>query len=444
MFHALRRPTLAITTSLILAVASMFAACGGGGSSAGGTVQLTFWSFNQQITEQADAFNKTHPNIHVTAIKEPSGFGQYYPKVLSAIKAGNAPDVALIEYQYVPTFVSRGALVDLSQYGANDVKSQFDPFAWNQETINGAFYGYPQDTGPEGLFYNTDTFKKAGITTAPATWDEYAADAAKIHALGANYYITAFSATNTGWFQALMWQAGALWFSTSGQSWVVNVNSAKAQQVANFWDMLIKQGLVDTTTADGDFQAGWNNALDHGTVASWISAVWGQGVVKGSAKDTAGKWAVAEMPQWTAGNHDSAFWGGSGISVIAGSKHPKEAAAFAQWYLTNSDSLKIGVNEIGWYPSNLQARQLAVTTPDPFFAGAEANGQIVDKVFANVNIPTGWQFPPNLDAVTNFQGNDFNTAVTNHLSLSTALPNIQSQIITDLQSNGITATAAGS
>ena len=436
-----KRPAL-FALMLITGLATTLAACGNNASSStGGVVNLTFWSFNQQITEQADAFNQTHPNIHVTGLKQPSGFGQYYPKVLAAIKAGNAPDVALIEYQYVPTFVSRGALVDLNQYGANDVKSQFDPFAWSLETLNGSFYGYPQDTGPEGLFYNAAVFKKANIASPPATWDEYAADAAKIHALGKNYYITAFSATNTGWYQALMWQAGAIWFTTSGNNWVVNVNSAKAQQVAAFWDGLINKGLVDTASSDGDFQAGWNNALDKGTIASWISAVWGQGVVKGSAADTKGQWAVAEMPQWTAGNHDSAFWGGSGISVISGTKHPKEAAEFAQWYLTDSASLKIGVSEIGWYPSNLQARQSALTTPDPFFAGSTSGGQIVDQTFSQVTIPAGWEFPPDLDAVTNFQGNDFNTSITNHLSLVSALPNIQSQVITDLTSLGISATA---
>lgn len=445
MQHLTRRgfPAFALTGALLLSF--LLAACGGGGgSSSQGVVNLTFWSFNQQITEQAAAFNATHPNIHVTALKEPSGFGQYYPKVLAAIKAGNAPDVALIEYQYVPTFVSRGALVDLSQYGANDVKSQFDPFAWSQETFGSAVYGYPQDTGPEGLFYNAKVFQQAGITTPPATWADYAADAVKIHALGPNYYISAFSATNTGWFQALMWQAGAIWFSTSGNSWVVNINSAASQQVANFWDGLITQGLVDTATADGDFQAGWNNALDHGTIASWVSAVWGQGVITGSAADTSGQWAVAPMPQWTAGQNASAFWGGSGISVIAGTKHPKEAAEFAQWYLTNSASLKIGVTQIGWYPSNLAARATAVTAAVPFYAGTTPGGQVVDQIFTQVTIPSGWKFPPDLDAVTNFQGNDFNTAITNHLSLASALPNIQSQVLTDLQSQGITATAPGS
>lgn len=443
-----QRKQVSIFVAILIGAVTFLSACGSSGSAGSGVVNLTFWSFNQQITEQAAAFNSTHPNIHVTALKEPSGFGQYYPKVLTAIKAGNAPDVALIEYQYVPTFLSKGALVDLAPLGANNVKSQFDPAPWALETYGNSFYGYPQDTGPEGLFYNTAVFAQAGITSPPATWADYAADAAKIHALGPNYYITAFSATNTGWYQALAWQAGALWFTQSNNKWVVNVNSTQSQQVANFWNDLITKGLVDTATSDGDFQSGWTAALNNQdptktTIASWPSAVWGQGVVKPDSPAFTGKWAVTYLPQWTAGNKDSGFWGGSGISVITGTKHPKEANEFAQWYLTDPASLKIGVNEIGWYASNLQARMGVLTTPDPFFAGATSGGQVVDQSFATDNIIPGWLFPPDLDAVTNFQGNDFNTQITNHLPLAGALCNIQNQIVSDLTSEGISATQTG-
>lgn len=426
-----------LAMAAIIGMTLILTACGGG-SSSGGVVNLTFWSFNQQITEQADAFNKTHPNIHVTALKQASGFGQYYPKVLAGVKAGNAPDVALIEYQYVPEFVSKGALVDLTQYGANDVKSQFEPAAWNTEVLNGGFYGYPQDVGPEGLFYNKKVFTQAGITTPPATWDEFAADAVKIHALGPNYYITAFSPTNTGWFQALMWQAGAIWFTTQGDSWIVNIDSAKSHQVAKYWDDLIKKGLVDTASTDGDFQAGWATALNSGTISAWPSAVWGQGVIPGNAADQKGNWAVSELPQWTAGAHDSAYWGGSGVSVIAGTKHPKEANEFAQWYLTNEDSLKIGVSEIGWFPSNSKALQGASTTANDYYGG-----QVINQIFvtAGKNINADWKFPPNLDTVTSIQGNAFNAALSSGQTLESQLAFIQAAIIQDLQGLGINAKA---
>lgn len=412
------------------------AACGGPSAQGSGTVELTFWSFNPPIQKQVDLFNQTHPNIHVTYRTEPSGFGQYYPKVLASVRAGNAPDVALIEYQYIPTMVANSALVDISKYGANDAKSQFDPAAWALAGQGGAQYGYPQDTGPMGLFYNKATFEKAGISQPPATWDEFAQDAVKIHALGPNYYITSFPPQSTGWFQGLMWQAGAQWFSidSAKQAWKVGINGAASKQVASFWQQLIDKGLVSTVA---DFSNDWAAGLNNGTIASWVSAVWGQGVIPGDAKDMAGKWSVSTIPQWTAGANATAMWGGSAISVISGTKHPKEANEFAQWYLTNADSLKIGVTDIGWYPSNLQARSTAVNSQVAYYGN-----QVVDQVFTNEAIQSGWLFPPDLTAVTNLQGNDFSQAIANHVPLTTALDNLQSQILSDLQGNGISAESA--
>jgi len=426
-----RRSTLfAVTASTLALLLTVLAGCGSEGSTSSGPVELTFWGFNQQIAQQADLFNASHPKIHVTAIKQDSGPNQYYPKVLTAVKAGNGPDVALVEYQYIPTLVSNNALVDLTKYGANDAKSQFQDSAWSQVSQGSAIYGYPQDTGPMALFYNAATFAKAGITKAPATWDEFAADAVKIHALGPDYYIVSFPPQSTGWNQALYWQAGAIWFAIQGNAWKVTVNSDASKKVAQYWQDLIDKKLVATVA---DFSNEWNAGLDSGKIASWPSAVWGQGVIKGNAKNGAGKWAVAPLPQWTAGSNITAPWGGSAISVIGGSKHPKEAEEFVRWYLTDQASLKIGVKDIGWYPSNKSALTFPeVTSPDAYFSN-----QVVDTVFISSSLNPGWTWPPNLTAVNQFMGDDFNGAITNHTPLTAALDKLQSQVIQDLQTNGI-------
>jgi multiple sugar transport system substrate-binding protein len=344
--------------------------------------------------------------------------------------------MALIEYQYVPTMVANNALVDISKYGANDVKSQFDSAAWGLDSAQGGQYGVPQDTGPIGLFYNQKIYSQAGISSPPTTWDEFAADAVKIHALGPTYYIATFPPNSTGWFQALEWQAGAQWFSidSAKQAWKVGITGDASMKVANFWQGLLDKGLVSTT---GDFSGDWATGLNSGHIASWISAVWGQGVIPGDAKDQANNWQAATLPQWTAGNKDTAMWGGSGISVLNGTKHPKEATEFVEWYLTNADSLKIGVDTIGWYPANLTARATATTAKNAYY-----NNQVVDQVFVNENVVTSWLFPPDLTSVTNLEGNDFSTALANHQTLAAALTILQGQVLADMQGNGINAEAA--
>jgi ABC-type glycerol-3-phosphate transport system substrate-binding protein len=75
-----RIPPAALFAALIAILAATLSPCGGSSSVASGPVNLTFWGFNQQIADQAKIFNDTHPNIHVTGIKQDSGPNQYHPK----------------------------------------------------------------------------------------------------------------------------------------------------------------------------------------------------------------------------------------------------------------------------------------------------------------------------------------------------------------------------
>ena len=69
----------------------------------------------------------------------------------------------------------------------------------------------------------------------------------------------------------------------------------------------------------------WNKALNTGTQIAWVSAVWAPGVLTTAAPDTKGKWAMAPLPQWTAGENNTGSWGGSSTGVTTDSKHKAAA-----------------------------------------------------------------------------------------------------------------------
>jgi len=71
--------------------------------------------------------------------------------------------------------------------------------------------------------------------------------------------------------------------------------------------------------------------LDKGIDASWLSSAWGPSYFAPDAKSSLGDWRAAALPQWTAGANVAANWGGSTYPVFTQSKHPKEAAEFAEW-----------------------------------------------------------------------------------------------------------------
>lgn len=426
----MRRP-VSVIVLMLLGLSMFLAACGSGAATSSGPVQLVYWNFSPELQANADLFNKTHTNIKVTSLRQASN-APYYAKLDAAIKAGNAPDIALLEYQYVPQFIAAKGLVDLTPYGANSVKDQFVDWTWAQVSYNGKAYGIPQDTGPTALYYRKDLFTAAGYPNGPATWDEYADAAAKIHAADPTHYIATFGPKTSGLYVSYMWQRGAHLFKANADgSWTVSVNSSEAKQVAQFWNTLVNKGLVLTI---GDFDGAWNKGLNDGTIASWASAVWGQNVISGNAKDTTGKWAVAQLPQWTKGEQAAGNWGGSATVVTKSSKHPKEAAEFAMWLNTNAESIKTEVNGVGLYPAAKAGAQI----PEVLKANDFYGGQVVNNVFADAatHVDVNFQWAPNMLFFYTTQEDLMSNAVANKTSFTAVLDDLQQKEVADLQSKG--------
>ncbi len=429
---------------MALVMVAPLSACGssspssGGASSSGGVVNLTFWSWVPNLNTSVDLFNQTHPNIHVNWVSVPAGANGTYAKMFTAIKAGNAPDLGQVEYQFLPTFEATGGLLDMSQYGASSVQSQFVPWTWSQSTQGNAIYAIPQDTGPMALYYRADLFKKYGLAV-PTTWDQFATDAAKLHAADPQAYITDFPPKEAGWFIGLIWQAGGRWFRINGQSWQVGINDTNSKQVANYWQGLLDKKLVKT---DPDFSQAWYNDLQTGQVATWISAVWGANTILSNAPKTSGDWAVAPMPQWSAGQNVAGNWGGSTTVVFKNSKHPKEATEFATWLNTNTQSVTDMVNGAQLYP----ALTSALSTPASSAVQTFYGGQNIFDVFktASNNVDVSFQWGPTMSQVFTDLGDNFSNATDGKATLSSGLDALQSSTLQGMKTAGFSVTAAGS
>jgi multiple sugar transport system substrate-binding protein len=155
-----------------------------------------------------DEFNKTHPNVCVT--QEDVGAGD--PEdvaITNALKAGSgAPDVAEVEFDELPSFEITHNVVNLVPYGANNYKSDFVPWAWQEVSQGSAVYAMPGDAGPMAFYYNTVLLAKYHITP-PATWAEFATAAATLHKDDPSAYMTNFSAVDLQWVMSLMAQDNA-------------------------------------------------------------------------------------------------------------------------------------------------------------------------------------------------------------------------------------------
>jgi len=422
----------------VAAAAVPLAACSSNTSgSSDGPVTITFQSWVPNIGKAVDAFNASHKGITVKLETITAGPDGGYAKMLSAVKAGNPADVAQVGYDELATFRLNDALEDITPYVASS-KDAFTGWQWDTGVFDGKVYAVPQASGPMGQFYRKDLFDAAGLK-APATWDEYYQAAKAIHAADPNHYIAAFASNQAPWLIGLAQQGGAQWFSTSGDSWKVNIDDDATQKVAAFWQKLIDEDLVKI---EPDLSNEWYADLQQGNIYSWMSGSWAGAIIEGNAPDTSGKWAVAEMPQWTAGEHVSASWGGgSANAVLKGSKHPKQAAEFALWL--NSDPSSVStLNSIGaGWPALADTSGVASLQDDPktfaFFGG-----QNIWEVFAAADkgVDTSWKWPPLVDTLYTKLTDNMKAAVQNKTPIADAYSQTQKDMVAAMKDKGISVS----
>jgi multiple sugar transport system substrate-binding protein len=354
---------------------------------------LTFWTWVPDIAQQVAIFERQYPAIKVNVVNPGQGT-PLYTKLRTALDSGKgAPDLSQVEYQYLPTFAILNGFVDLRPYGAAANADKFVDWVWAQVTgPNGEIYAYPQDTGPMGMLYREDIFAAHGISV-PATWDDFATAARKLHAADPGAYLTNMADNEVAAWHGLMWQAGSRPYTVRGTTVGLALNDAASVKVADYWGGLVSDGVVST---DPDFTSNWYQALDTGKYATWLTGAWGPAFLAGAIKSTAGKWRAAPLPQWTAGQQVSGNWGGSTTAVIKGTSYPIAAATFAEFLNTDSRTTALFNTSQSLFPS-LKSLLSSATFSDfkaPFFGG-----QLANEVFAQISttVNVGWQWPPFLD-----------------------------------------------
>ncbi|MHC3472782.1 ABC transporter substrate-binding protein [Streptomyces sp. 7R007] len=415
--------------------ASALAACGSSDDDSkaeSGPVSLTYWTWTPGMDKVVDLWNKgpgKKDQITVTVKKQASG-DTLVTKILTAHKAKKAPDLVQAEYQALPTLVSNDALADISK-DVGDAKGRFAEGVWQQTTLGtDAVYAIPQDIGPMMFYYRADLFKKYGLKV-PTTWDEFAETARALKKKAPDKDLTTFSANDSGLFAGLAQQAGAKWWTASGDKWKVGINDAATQKVARFWGGLVKEGAIDNQPM---YTPAWNKALDTGKQIAWVSAVWAPGTLTTAAPDTKGKWEMAPLPQWSSGENVTGSWGGSSTAVTTDSAHKAAAAKFAAWLNTDGTALQALAKEGGIYPAATNAQTSgAFATPPEYFSN-QPDFYTKAAEIAKTTAPSAWG--PNVNVAYATFNDAFGAAAKNKSDFVAALDTMQQATVADLKKQG--------
>ena len=189
------------------------------------------------------------------------------------------------------------------------------------------------------LYYRTDLFKQVGIDGARRPGTSTPRPPARCTPRTTRPSTSAPSpASDPGWFAGLAQQAGAQWWAIDGESWKVGIDDDADQEGRRLLGRPGRGGRRSTTS-----RCTRRSGTPRSTTARCSAGprrVWAPGVLEGNAPTRKGKWAMAPLPQWSAGEHATGYWGGSshrGRRRSPSTSRPRRQ--FATWLNTDPEAL---------------------------------------------------------------------------------------------------------
>ncbi len=167
--------------------------------SPGTTVNLSVWGtdssnlFNEKIITKYTALR---PNVKIAYTEVPQA--NYDAAVVSALAAGNGPDVFLIGNHDLASKQALLSPVDPVQYPFANISQLFPDVVGDDFVSGGALYALPLYMDTMALLYNKDVFNQAGIPVPPVTWKDFQNDIPLLRSLGSSGQIVKAAAAIGG------------------------------------------------------------------------------------------------------------------------------------------------------------------------------------------------------------------------------------------------------
>ncbi|MET7699543.1 extracellular solute-binding protein [Streptomyces sp. NPDC005485] len=422
-----------------LALTGLLAACGGSGSgdsSSSGPVTLPFWGWANGQEAVVKAFNAGHKDIKLKYTKVTDQLTMQ-KQLTNAVKAGNAPCLVQNTAEYVTTWVSQGALADITKYVEAD-KDKFNAGAWAGAGVQGKIYGVPTSSAPAFTIYRTDLFAKYGLK-APATWDDFIAAGKVLKKHGIK--ITNYAGEDPSTLEVLAMQAGAHWYSIDGNAWKVNFQDAGTLKAAKVIQDIIDNGL-NSKLSFADYAAVQRNYDNGGTATRQISTWQMAGMVQNFTKSN-GKWALSPWPTFDgaaaktpAGTNQS-----GGLTLVTKQcKNQQQAAEAALWMSTNTGAVKTMAS-----PETGNGVMPALADSDAYVGEAISDKLLGDhyepgkKVVTDSlsTVTTDWTFGPDWTAMFTELQSGWAKVMNKEQKVTDLLAHMQEWTVKDLKSRGI-------
>ncbi|HLK01007.1 MAG TPA: extracellular solute-binding protein [Streptosporangiaceae bacterium] len=405
------------------------------GSSTGSSsapAQLTVWRMGADVPAQdtwlngvVSQFHQQFPQYKNTTVKTVwVAWGNRTTDWNTALTSGqNGPDITELGNTDTPTEATLGGLSDISSYvNAWSGKSSLVQGMLANDTQNGTVYAVPWFGGVRGVWYRTDQFQKAGISSPPATWADFVTDAQKLMKTFPGTYGFDAITHDTNAFASFIWGAGGQIATQSNGQWTADLTSPADEAAIKFYVSLYTKYHLSPSKYIGQTELGNVGATAGGANADfalgkldmYIDGPWATGNMPSNPVDKA-NWASFPIPSENGPTPAPVFAGGSDLAVFKTSKNPQAAWDLISVMDNVQNSTSFATQQEFFFPPYTTAASTSYPASNQLmtgFAKAAVNSQISPlnaKNWATADNGQYYIIPNMLKALMN--GADFQSTV---------------------------------
>jgi len=340
----------------------------------------------EQWNADIAAFQKLHPNITVKTISVGSQCDNP-PDFTARLQGGTQADVFYGYMTDLNQVLDAGQAEDITSYVSASTVPNWDSMLPGTKAAfsdSGKLYALPYSAYTMGIVLNKGLFKQAGLdpTKAPTTWQEVAADAKKIAALGngiAGYQ--EYSAGNTGgWhFTAELYSRGGQMVSGDGKSAGFD-NDLGQSVLRTLHDMRFTDNSVGTKQL-----LQWPDLLTNaaaGKVGMYIGAPDSITAIVQTFHGKFDDWAMGPMPGDN-GPAKATLGGGNGYFFKKGLT-PAQIKAGVAW--VNYEDLTVGTGQFNYVFRKSVGLPVGLPQPQIWLPGSAAQKKDDELKKANSNL----------------------------------------------------------
>lgn len=350
------------------------------------TGTINVWAMGTEgeaLGEFAKAFQDENPEATVKVTPVP--WDAAHERISTAIAAKKTPDVSLIGTTWMGEFGAGGGLDPTPTELFS--KDAFFPGAWDSTVVEGVSYGVPWYVETRVLFYRTDLAEQAGVSDAPATWDDLKNLAIAYRENGAKWGMQLPPGGTGSWqtFLPFAWQQGAEIYSDGAFTF----DSPELTEAMEYYNSFFTDGLASTEALEpGALESGFVD----GSIPMFISGPWHVGLLNDQGGEGfADQYTVVALPT---DGEPASFAGGGDLAVFADTENRDGAWKFVQW-LTDPETQQNFYATVSDLPSVQEAWQSGDLADDPVL---EVFGEQLESAIAPPAVPTWEQVAAELDS----------------------------------------------